>query len=71
MTEFAARLVDEVLPRVPVRQWVLSVPYRLRYLLAWDHALARQCSPCTCGCCSASSVTAPAATELAMDDRDR
>jgi hypothetical protein len=30
-----------VLPRVPVRQWVLSLPYRLRYLLAWDHALAR------------------------------
>ena len=27
--------------RVPVRQWVLSLPYRLRYLLAWDHALAR------------------------------
>src|SRR5215813_7924071 len=41
MTECAARLVDEVLPQVPVRQWVLSVPYRLRYLLAWDHALAR------------------------------
>ena len=41
MTEYAARLVDEVLPRVPVRQWVLSLPYRLRYLLAWDHALAR------------------------------
>jgi len=41
MTEFAARLVDEVLPRVPVRQWVLSLPYRLRYLLAWDHGLAR------------------------------
>jgi len=41
MTESAARLVDEVLPRVPVRQWVLSLPYRLRYLLAWDHALAR------------------------------
>jgi hypothetical protein len=34
MTESAARLVDEVLPRVPVRQWVLSLPYRLRYLLA-------------------------------------
>src|SRR2546422_7781598 len=31
MTEYAARLVDEVLPRVPVRQWVLSLPYRLRY----------------------------------------
>jgi len=41
MTECAARIVDEVLPRVPVRQWVLSLPYRLRYLLAWDHALAR------------------------------
>src|SRR5262249_18954780 len=41
MTESTARLVDDVLPRVPVRQWVLSLPYRLRYLLAWDHALAR------------------------------
>jgi Putative transposase/Transposase zinc-binding domain len=41
MSESAARLVDEVLPRVPVRQWVLSLPYRLRYLLAWDHGLAR------------------------------
>jgi len=41
MTECAARLVDYVLPRVPVRQWVLSVPHRLRYLLAWDHSLSR------------------------------
>jgi hypothetical protein len=41
MTECAARLVDGVLPRVPVRQWVLSLPHRLRYLLAWDHGLAR------------------------------
>jgi hypothetical protein len=41
MTECAARLVDKVLPRVPVRQWVLSLPYRLRYLVVWDHALAR------------------------------
>jgi len=41
MAEGAARLVDGVLPRVPVRQWVLSLPLRLRYLLAWDHALAR------------------------------
>jgi len=36
MTERAAHLVDGVLPHVPVRQWVLSVPHRLRYLLAWD-----------------------------------
>ena len=41
MTEYAARLVDGVLPRVPVRQWVLSLPHRLRYLLAWDHGLSR------------------------------
>jgi hypothetical protein len=41
MAESAARLVDEVLPRVPVRQWVLSLPFRLRDLLAWDHALVR------------------------------
>jgi len=41
MTERAAHLMDEVLPRVPVRQWVLTVPYRLRYQMAWDHALSR------------------------------
>jgi hypothetical protein len=41
MTERAAHLVDEVLPPVPVRQWVLTLPYRLRYLLAWDHDLSR------------------------------
>ena len=39
MTERAARLVDTVLPRVPVRQWVLSLPHWLRYGLAWDHPL--------------------------------
>lgn len=41
MTERAAHLVDEVLPPVPVRQWVLTLPYRLCYLLAWDHGLSR------------------------------
>jgi hypothetical protein len=41
MTESAARLIDNVLPHVPVRQWVLSLPYRLRYLLAWNHDLCR------------------------------
>ena len=41
MAERAAHLVDRVFPRVPVRQWVLSLPYRLRYRLAWDHALCR------------------------------
>ena len=41
MTERAAHLVDHVLPRAPVRQWVLSLPFELRYRLAWDHALCR------------------------------
>ncbi len=41
MTERAAHLVDEVLPWVPVRQWVLTMPYRLRYQMAWDHGLSR------------------------------
>ena len=41
MAERAAHLVDHVFPRVPVRQWVLSLPHRLRYALAWDHALCR------------------------------
>ena len=36
MTAHAAQLVEAVLPRVPVRQWVLTLPYRLRYRLAWD-----------------------------------
>jgi hypothetical protein len=41
MTERAANAVDWVLPRVPVRQWVLSLPHQVRYLLAWDHGLCR------------------------------
>jgi hypothetical protein len=34
----AAYLVDNVFPSVPVRQWVLSVPFELRLLLAKNHA---------------------------------
>ena len=34
MSQTAAHLVDNVLPRVPVRQWVLSQPIPLRLLLA-------------------------------------
>ncbi len=41
MAERAAHLVDHVLPDVPVRQWVLSLPHRVRYLLAWHHDLCR------------------------------
>ena len=34
MAESAALLVDEVLPEQPIRQWVLSFPFQLRYLFA-------------------------------------
>ena len=41
MTERAAHLVDAVFPDVPVRQWVLTLPPRFRYQLAWNHDLCR------------------------------
>lgn len=34
MTNTAAHLVDRVLPNVPIRQWVLSLPFDLRILAA-------------------------------------
>ena len=34
MAQTAAHLVDHIIPRMPVRQWVLSLPIPLRYLLA-------------------------------------
>jgi ribosomal protein S27E len=34
MAETAALLVDQILPEQPLRQWVLSVPYPLRFLFA-------------------------------------
>jgi hypothetical protein len=39
MSDNAAHLVDEVLPRVPVRQWVCSLPWRLRYAMGYDRKL--------------------------------
>lgn len=38
MAETAATLADEVLPERPLRQWVLSLPHALRFLLASDPA---------------------------------
>jgi len=42
MAETAAWLVDHVLPVVPVRQWVLTLPYPLRYRCAWDARLTTE-----------------------------
>ncbi len=42
MADTAAYLVDCVLPEVPVRQWVLTLPYPLRYRCAWDAKLTSE-----------------------------
>jgi hypothetical protein len=39
MCDFAARLVTDILPLVPIRQWVLTVPHNLRAKMAIDPAL--------------------------------
>lgn len=39
MADTAAHLVDRVIPVVPVRQWVLSLPVPLRYRMAYDAEL--------------------------------
>jgi hypothetical protein len=42
MTDSAALLADDILPPKPLRQWVLSLPFALRFLLATDpEALTR------------------------------
>jgi hypothetical protein len=39
MCDFAARVTTQVIPRVPVRQWVLTLPHALRAKIAFDPAL--------------------------------
>jgi hypothetical protein len=42
MAETAALLSDEVFPDLPLRQWVISFPFPLRYLFAaHSHAMAK------------------------------
>lgn len=42
MCDFAAALADRVIPRAPVRQWVLTVPHGLRGRMAYDPALTTE-----------------------------
>ena len=42
MADTAAHLVDRVLPEVPIRQWVLTLPYSLRYRCAYDAKLTTE-----------------------------
>ncbi|MCP5042361.1 MAG: hypothetical protein GY944_15150 [bacterium] len=46
MADTAAHLVDRVIPHVPVRQWVLTLPYPLRYRMAWDAKLTSEVLRC-------------------------
>jgi acyl-CoA synthetase (AMP-forming)/AMP-acid ligase II len=39
MADTALHLADKVIPEVPVRQWVCSLPWRLRVLLGYDKRL--------------------------------
>ena len=39
MADLAAHWMDHMLPDVPIRQWVLTLPWLLRYRLAWDPEL--------------------------------
>jgi hypothetical protein len=42
MVDCAAHWVDHIIPHVPVRQWVLSLPPWLRYRVAYDSALCSE-----------------------------
>ena len=39
MSDTAVRLVERVLPAVPIRHWVCSVPWRLRIVCGYDRKL--------------------------------
>ena len=41
MSETAAHLIDHVIPREPIRQWALSLPFQLRYWLSTNPKLQR------------------------------
>ena len=39
MADVAAHLVDEVVPAVPIRQWVCTIPWAARTAVAFDRRL--------------------------------
>jgi hypothetical protein len=39
MNDAALHLTERVIPEVPVRQWVCSLPWQLRYVLGYDRVL--------------------------------
>jgi hypothetical protein len=57
MTESAAHLADEVLPPVPVRQWVLTLPTGCGTSWRGIRVSAARCSGSMPGCCSTTLRT--------------
>lgn len=57
MAETAALLADEVLPERPLRQWVLSLPHALRFLLATNSQALTPMRPCFIPCRLPSRAT--------------
>jgi hypothetical protein len=49
MCDLAVHLVERVIPTVPVRQWVLTVPHALRYRMSHDPALTSTVLTLSCG----------------------
>jgi len=37
MVALAAHRVDEIIPKVRIRQWVITFPFDVRLLLAWNN----------------------------------
>ena len=72
MVATAAHLVDTVIPRVPMRQWVLSLPKRLRPALRADPVLATRVLRIFIdsierrlhGCCIAPAAARPGAVSF-------
>jgi hypothetical protein len=58
MAQTAARLLDHVLPPVPLRQFVLPVPFELRARLAFDGRCSARSAASSSTPCSASTGAA-------------
>jgi len=67
----AAHLVDRVLPCVPMRHWVFSLPRWARFLLARDPALITRTLHSPCAASSPDSGYARAGWEFAAPEQAR
>ena len=49
MADIAVHLEEQVLPPVPIRHWICSLPWGLRALLGYDHRPVLRCVGCLGG----------------------